>query len=921
MRIAVALILLSFSLPALCQTTISGTVTDAGTRQPLPYASVYINLTTIGVYADEHGRFTLKNVPLGRHELVASHVGYVSLQTTVEVRDTTQLKFSLRLVGVTLKEVSVRAKQDQRWKTQLKRFNVLFLGKHAEARQCRILNPWVLDFTEDATGRFTATASSNLIIENLGLGYKISYQLKKFEFTATQYAILGATWFQEIPASDTATLNLWARERRKVYKGSVTHLLASITRQSLRQDGFELYEDITHNPDVIRRATFNSNLNRSVAPLEVNDLVAKEKKPNQYTLNMPAKTEVHYLRGRAIPSIYRDVAVPLSWIEIKTGTNLVVNSSGVPVNPEVMIVSGAMSDSRIADLLPVDYDPGVLDSHPVVAAPTVPQPQYLIERTHIHTDKTFYYPGEKIWLKAYMNYSSPAFQDTLSNVLHVQLVNSRNDIIASKLLLIDTIGVATGNIDLSGLKAGTYQLRSSTRWMLNYDTSFVFTKTIRILNDDEVLGNRWIDTTNLSKQFSVVSDRSVYNAGDDVALTIRTADDEGFAYAGNISVSVAPLRYASIGSGDPDIYKDLSFEKVVSAPKSQSHPIQYGIDIKGTADMKSRKKKYREPIIMLAQEGTADLMSTRAGRDGSFEFTGLQLYDTMKLSIQAVSLKGNRRGLIRIDSAARTVIPAMPLKDVVAEVVRVEGPRRPVAPELTGPVSILKEVTIESTKPTRVVGSATHLSADIVVSGEDLRNSDNGDLIAMLQAKVPGLRVMVFTIGGILRKYFKLGGISTFDKNPLNHEPIVMIDGSVVSNQMGESGAEQVGRLNASMIDRIEVIKFGGSAAYGARGANGVIAVYTRTDFDKSRIIDNFDRKLFTPIRVKGYSSPGTYRGYQAYHNGNTIYWNPSVSLTRGEQQTIGFTLPEVKGTYAVHAEGRSAAGKPLRSVYLFEVR
>ncbi|MEJ1238091.1 TonB-dependent receptor [Chryseolinea sp. T2] len=920
MRLPVVLLLLFLSIQATSQTNISGTVTDAETHHPLPFASVYINLTTIGVYSDEHGHFVLKNVSAGRHELVVSHVGYITSQTSFEVRDTATLNFNIRLTAVTLKEVSVTAKQDKRWKEQLKRFNLLFFGKNAQARQCKILNPWVLEFSEGPSGDFSATASANLIIENLGLGYKISYQLKKFEFTASNYTILGVTWFQEIPTYDSALVNMWARERRKAYFGSITHLLASITHKSIEKDGFELYEDITRNPDVVRKSTFTSNLNRSIAPLDIKDRVRVGKNPNQYFIDLPPKTEVHYVKGKAIPTIYRNVASPISWIEIKNNKTLEVNGSGIPMNPAVMTLSGAMSDPRIADLLPTDYDPGMV-AHFVTPKSVAPQAQLLLEPTHFHTDKTFYYSGEKLWFKAYMNYSSPAYQDTLSNVLYLDLVDTTNAVVTSRLLHIDTLGVSTGSLDLSKLSVGTYQLRSSTRWMLNYDKSFIFTKTIRILGDDEIISRRDVDTVS-SGSFTVTADKSVYETGDKVTLTIRTHDEEGFAFAGNVSVSVVPVNYASIAKEDPNISSKPLPSDRVNASLQSSHAIQYGIDIVGKADMKSRKKKYRQPIVMLAQEGADDLISTRANADGSFAFNGLQLYDTMKLSMQALSVKGNRRGVIKIDSVTKIVIPALPFADVKAEVEKVETPRRPVAPELSGPVQVLQEVTIESSSPaSRVVGSAVHLSADITVKGEDLRNSDNGDIISMLQSRVPGLRLLTFVQGGIVRKFFRLGGIASFDSNPLHQEPIVIIDGSVISNEWGESSAEQVSRLTANMIDRIEVIKFGGGAAYGARGANGVIAIFTRTDFDKSKIVDNFDRKLFTPVRIRGYASSDTFKGYQSYQTGTTVYWNPYVALKHGEDHTVVFSVPQVTGKYAAHVEGLSADGRPLRAVCLIDVR
>lgn len=58
--------------------TIRGVVVDQFTKNPLIGATVYVSNTdpVIGTITDENGKFTLKNVPLGRAEVNCSYVGY-----------------------------------------------------------------------------------------------------------------------------------------------------------------------------------------------------------------------------------------------------------------------------------------------------------------------------------------------------------------------------------------------------------------------------------------------------------------------------------------------------------------------------------------------------------------------------------------------------------------------------------------------------------------------------------------------------------------------------------------------------------------------------------------------------------------------------------------------------------------------------
>ncbi len=59
--------------------TIRGIVTDNASGVPLPYVSIgLLDKPSIGTSTDDKGQFSLNNVPIGRHTLQASFVGYES---------------------------------------------------------------------------------------------------------------------------------------------------------------------------------------------------------------------------------------------------------------------------------------------------------------------------------------------------------------------------------------------------------------------------------------------------------------------------------------------------------------------------------------------------------------------------------------------------------------------------------------------------------------------------------------------------------------------------------------------------------------------------------------------------------------------------------------------------------------------------
>ncbi|MCU0448991.1 MAG: TonB-dependent receptor [Bernardetiaceae bacterium] len=97
--------------PVLAQTSqIKGKVTDQA-GQGLPYANLVIKGTTKGTATDQTGRFVLRQVPAGAHQLVVTCVGYRSLEYSVTVatgQTPAEVTIALAEDSNTLNEVVVR---------------------------------------------------------------------------------------------------------------------------------------------------------------------------------------------------------------------------------------------------------------------------------------------------------------------------------------------------------------------------------------------------------------------------------------------------------------------------------------------------------------------------------------------------------------------------------------------------------------------------------------------------------------------------------------------------------------------------------------------------------------------------------------------------------------------------------------------
>ncbi|HLZ15759.1 MAG TPA: carboxypeptidase-like regulatory domain-containing protein, partial [Cyclobacteriaceae bacterium] len=70
------LLLFSETARAQLQSSISGRVIDAKTKEPLPGAVIFLAHTSIGVSADNNGFFILDRIPPGKYDLTATMLGY-----------------------------------------------------------------------------------------------------------------------------------------------------------------------------------------------------------------------------------------------------------------------------------------------------------------------------------------------------------------------------------------------------------------------------------------------------------------------------------------------------------------------------------------------------------------------------------------------------------------------------------------------------------------------------------------------------------------------------------------------------------------------------------------------------------------------------------------------------------------------------
>nr|WP_133672645.1 TonB-dependent receptor [Maribacter caenipelagi] len=146
--------------------TVSGTVQDTS-GDPLPFASVLVERSKLGVLTDENGFYSINKVPKGKYNLVVSFVGYGTRSVPFEISDRNSrvsLNFTLQESTENLDEVTINGKSKET-KLETKGFAVSAI-KTEEASLRNI-----------QTNELLNTTVGVKIRQNGGLGSDVTYSL------------------------------------------------------------------------------------------------------------------------------------------------------------------------------------------------------------------------------------------------------------------------------------------------------------------------------------------------------------------------------------------------------------------------------------------------------------------------------------------------------------------------------------------------------------------------------------------------------------------------------------------------------------------------------------------------------------------------------------------------------------------------
>jgi hypothetical protein len=342
-RIGIIILLVSAGLYARPDTdrsnSISGVVVDQVTGEPVVAANVYISNTLLGSATDADGFYKIMAVPAGIHELVVTIVGYQFRSMMIVVRDDEDLEqnFSLKPLIYETESTEVLGELPKEWLANLELFRKYFLGNSKFARDCKIENPEVLEFSNPSSQILTADTEYPLIIDNHALGFTIRTVLLDFSVDRTlnrwEWSVKPA--FTEMESSDTLEQALWRQNRLEAFSGSRDHFLISMIKHTLEEEGFTVYE--VEYPG--KRSSQRESLH-SVLPYE--EIIKNGSKKDEFIL--------HFKSYLCVIHEYDKV----SWIRLNY-PEVIIDSEAIPMQINAFEVYGYWANYGMAAALPMYY--------------------------------------------------------------------------------------------------------------------------------------------------------------------------------------------------------------------------------------------------------------------------------------------------------------------------------------------------------------------------------------------------------------------------------------------------------------------------------------------------------------------------------------------------------------------------------------
>lgn len=883
---------------------------EKGSGLPLPFANVFVNNTTRGIATDEAGKFSLSGDFPAQIELVASFVGYVTEVKTVsfEGKSKVEVIFELSFNESNLSEIELKAKRDKSWERDLKKFEDIFLAVSDDPYKSKIeiLNPWVIDFekikVKKGLNYLQASAQEPLIINNHALGYEIEYYLQDFRMMRSGSSFYGQVFYKPLIQSGSEKNSSWANARQSNYLGSLVHLNQSILLNSPDSSYFAMFEVASGGLD--RRITDNfiEELNKTILPVKNTSILRRPIGDGNYRIFLPNRMEIHHLDKKWSNDYYKNIYHPISWIKAPDGF-YDIDRKGNLINPTQLVVFGYFGRKGVARTLPHDF---TLGADFVAVEPQAEMSVFkselkvnrLREKVWIAMNKPYYYPGETAWIGGRMLYKEAFLADSLSRLVHVDILQENSEVIQSADFAIQKGKISGGMVLPKNMKPGDYMIRAYTHWNHNFPEGdqFVFPLIVmeqgfrpELETDESIFPQGTIDVNS----DITLTDSLNYQVMD---LKLEFLDEFENPIEAEFIFSISdPVQVIQMNQ---EIRLDQAIESFAedlpdTLQSSFNYPVEYGVSIQGKFKTDNKRQPLISPITVV-QGDLEDFGQVLPDSLGNFWVTGLTFQDTAQIAIAAVNKALKPFGTVEIFEIEK---PEFNSKFYTLNYQKTPIPSDEYFLDVSGDFILMEEFVKEETRERETMAERNY------GYGIPDREVNEKELATMTPEAINQ------------RLNIRGERIGNYNSGQKTGPPLLIVDGAQVPFEILET-------YFPTELKSIKVYTFN-STIFGMAGYAGVIMVETiKGSRTKPQEQTKFNSEGFQFFTIPGFTafpefqkspSPDRYLIKKP-----TIYWDPLAETQDGVYQ-VQVKVPYGINRFRIQVEGRTLDGEVIYKVIHIE--
>ncbi|MFP9099972.1 carboxypeptidase-like regulatory domain-containing protein [Flavobacterium sp. RHBU_24] len=348
------LLLLSGSVHA---QVLSGYIYDEAEKKPLEGAYVYLDGTTFSASTDASGLFRISVPHAYNTQLVISYVGFETLRIDNPFQYSKSIKVFLREDATELDEVVITNRSPFTRRQMLRVFRQQFLGRSKAGRSCKIENEDdIYVYYDESTHTLKARCRRPIRVVNKELEYKLAFDLMGFEVaystTSLDESRMRKSFFAGTTSfTDIALKGLADKKRKKVYLGSVVHLMHTVGAGDWEKQKFSLYIDrLPAKPQDYFKVTDSLTYKK----VTLNDSLITATHP-------PPKIEG--ISNLKLPPAYKKLDFTILYnmdTRMQSSINFerltfYIDRNGLFFPLDAMLFKGYMGTLKAGDLLPTDY--------------------------------------------------------------------------------------------------------------------------------------------------------------------------------------------------------------------------------------------------------------------------------------------------------------------------------------------------------------------------------------------------------------------------------------------------------------------------------------------------------------------------------------------------------------------------------------